>query len=38
VQASGAEVVAEPMAQVYGVRDWAFPDPAGNLARIQELR
>jgi uncharacterized glyoxalase superfamily protein PhnB len=35
VRASGAEVVPEPMAQVYGVRDWAFPDPAGNLVRIQ---
>jgi predicted enzyme related to lactoylglutathione lyase len=38
VQASGAEVVQEPMAQVYGVRDSAFRDPAGNLVRIQELR
>ena len=38
VQASGAEVVQEPMAQDYGVRDCAFRDPAGNLVRIQELR
>jgi catechol 2,3-dioxygenase-like lactoylglutathione lyase family enzyme len=38
VQASGAEVVQEPMAQAYGVRDCAFRDPAGNLVRIQELR
>ena len=37
VQASGAEVVQEPMAQPYGVRDCAFRDPAGNLVRIQEL-
>ena len=38
VQASGAEVVQEPTAQPYGVRDCAFRDPAGNLVRIQELR
>jgi catechol 2,3-dioxygenase-like lactoylglutathione lyase family enzyme len=38
VQATGAEVVQEPMAQDYGVRDCAFRDPAGNLVRIQELR
>jgi catechol 2,3-dioxygenase-like lactoylglutathione lyase family enzyme len=38
VQASGAEVVQEPVEQSYGVRDCAFRDPAGNLIRIQELR
>ncbi|MGI8608131.1 MAG: VOC family protein [Candidatus Dormibacteria bacterium] len=38
LQASGAEVVAEPTEQPYGVRDCAFRDPAGNLVRIQELR
>lgn len=38
VQASGAEVVQEPMAQDYGFRDCAFRDPAGNLVRIQERR
>ena len=38
VQASGAEVVQEPIEQPYGVRDCAFRDPAGNLVRIQELR
>ena len=38
VQASGAEVVQEPMAQAYGVRECAFRDPAGNLVRIQERR
>src|SRR3989441_10591455 len=38
VQASGAEVVQEPTAQTYGVRDCAFRDPAGNLIRINELR
>jgi catechol 2,3-dioxygenase-like lactoylglutathione lyase family enzyme len=37
VQASGAEVVQEPTAQPYGVRDCAFRDPAGNLVRINEL-
>ena len=38
VQASNAEVVQEPTAQPYGIRDCAFRDPAGNLIRIQELR
>ena len=38
VQASGAEVVQEPIAQPYGVRDCAFRDPAGNLVRINEQR
>ncbi|HVZ47759.1 MAG TPA: VOC family protein [Gemmatimonadaceae bacterium] len=37
VQASGAEVVQEPMDQPYGVRDCAFRDPAGNLVRINQL-
>jgi uncharacterized glyoxalase superfamily protein PhnB len=37
VQASGAEVVQEPIEQPYGVRDCAFRDPAGNMVRIQEL-
>ena len=37
LQASGAEVVQEPTAQPYGVRDCAFRDPAGNLIRINEL-
>jgi len=35
LEASGAEVVQEPMDQPYGVRDCAFRDPAGNLLRIQ---
>jgi len=38
LEASGAEVVQEPTAQPYGVRDCAFRDPAGTLIRIQELR
>ena len=38
VQASGAEVVQEPVEQPYGIRDCAFRDPAGNLVRINELR
>jgi len=38
LQAGGAEVVQEPIAQDYGVRDCAVRDPAGNLIRIQELR
>ena len=37
VQASGAEVVQEPIEQAYGVRDCAFRDPAGNLVRINQL-
>ncbi|MGH2444698.1 MAG: VOC family protein [Candidatus Limnocylindria bacterium] len=35
VQATGAEVIQEPMDQVYG-RDCAFRDPAGNQIRIIE--
>ena len=38
VQASGAEIVQEPINQPYGVRDCAVRDPAGNLIRIQERR
>ncbi|HEV3235234.1 MAG TPA: VOC family protein [Candidatus Dormibacteraeota bacterium] len=38
LQASGAEVVQEPIEQPYGIRDCAFRDPAGNLIRISELR
>jgi catechol 2,3-dioxygenase-like lactoylglutathione lyase family enzyme len=38
VQATGAEVVQEPMDQPYGVRDCAFRDPAGNLIRINQPR
>lgn len=38
VQASGAEIVQEPIEQPYGLRDCAVRDPAGNLIRIQELR
>jgi uncharacterized glyoxalase superfamily protein PhnB len=38
VQATGAEVVQEPMDQPYGARDCAFRDPAGNLIRITQAR
>ncbi len=38
LQASGTEVVQEPIEQPYGLRDCAFRDPAGNLIRIIELR
>ena len=38
LEASGAEVVQEPIDQDYGIRDCAFRDPAGNLVRIQERR
>jgi catechol 2,3-dioxygenase-like lactoylglutathione lyase family enzyme len=36
VQATGAEVVQEPMDQGWGARDCAFRDPAGNLIRITQ--
>ena len=38
LEATGVEIVQEPMEQPYGVRDYAVRDPAGNLLRIQELR
>ncbi len=38
IEARGADIVQEPIAQDYGVRDAAFRDPAGNLIRIQENR
>ena len=37
LEASGAEVVQEPIDQPYGVRDCAFRDPAGNMIRMQQL-
>jgi catechol 2,3-dioxygenase-like lactoylglutathione lyase family enzyme len=37
LEASGAEVVQEPIDQDYGVRDCAFRDPTGNLIRINQL-
>jgi len=37
VQASGADVVQEPIDQPYGLRDCAFRDPAGNQVRINQL-
>ncbi|MFB9207772.1 VOC family protein [Nonomuraea spiralis] len=33
---NGAEIVQEPAAQPYGVRDCAVRDPAGNLIRISQ--
>jgi catechol 2,3-dioxygenase-like lactoylglutathione lyase family enzyme len=38
LQASDADIVQEPTAQPWGIRDCAVRDPAGNLIRIQELR
>jgi predicted enzyme related to lactoylglutathione lyase len=38
VQASGADVIQEPIDQPYGVRDCAFRDPAGNLLRFTQPR
>ena len=37
IEASGAEIVQEPMDQPYGVRDCAVRDPAGNKVRINEV-
>ena len=36
IQASGADVMQEPMDQPYGVRDCAFRDPAGNMVRFSQ--
>ena len=38
VQASGADVIQEPIDQPYGVRDCAFRDPAGNHIRINQVK
>ena len=36
VQASGADIMQEPMDQDWGARDLAVRDPAGNSVRIQQ--
>jgi predicted enzyme related to lactoylglutathione lyase len=36
IQASGAEVLQEPMDMPYGVRDCAFRDPSGNMLRFSQ--
>jgi catechol 2,3-dioxygenase-like lactoylglutathione lyase family enzyme len=36
IQASGAEVLQEPMDQGWGPRDCAFRDPSGNTVRISQ--
>ena len=38
VQATGADVVQEPMDMPYGTRECAFRDPAGNLIRLVHTR
>ncbi len=38
VEATGADVVQEPLDQDWGVRDFAVRDPAGNLIRIGQAR
>ena len=38
LEASGTEIMQEPIEQPYGVRDCAVRDPAGNMIRIQETR
>jgi uncharacterized glyoxalase superfamily protein PhnB len=37
LQARGADVVQEPTAQPWGIRDCAVRDPAGNMVRIFEV-
>jgi uncharacterized glyoxalase superfamily protein PhnB len=37
LQASGADVIQEPVDQPYGIRECAFRDPAGNAIRIQQV-
>lgn len=36
VQATGADVLQEPMDQAWGPRDCAFRDPSGNVVRINQ--
>ncbi len=36
IEASGADIVQEPLEQDWGARDCAVRNPAGNLIRIQE--
>ncbi|MEO6472907.1 MAG: VOC family protein [Aeromicrobium sp.] len=36
IQASGADVIQEPIDQPWGPRDCAFRDPAGNVLRINQ--
>ena len=38
VQATGVDVVQEPMDMPYGTRECAIRDPAGNLIRLVETR
>ena len=38
INASGAEVMQEPMDQPYGVRDCAFRDPSGNTIRFSQAK
>lgn len=36
IQATGADVLQEPMDMPYGPRECAFRDPAGNMVRITQ--
>ncbi len=38
LQASGAEILQEPMDQFWGTRDFAVRDPSGNMVRIDQPR
>jgi len=37
VEASHTDILQEPMEQDWGVRDFAFRDPAGNTVRMQQI-
>lgn len=37
VEASGVDVLQEPMDQDWVARDFAFRDPSGNTVRVQQL-
>jgi catechol 2,3-dioxygenase-like lactoylglutathione lyase family enzyme len=36
LRSAGAEVLQEPVAQPWGVKDCAFRDPSGNMVRISQ--
>jgi catechol 2,3-dioxygenase-like lactoylglutathione lyase family enzyme len=38
LQATGVDVVQEPMDMPYGTRECAFRDPAGNMIRFIQIR
>jgi len=38
IRAAGGDVLQEPMDMPYGVRDFAFRDPSGNMLRFGQPR